>query len=63
MRNIFLLYMPPGNPEAMIHYQDTIRNKVPFDRIAPYVEDFLVRATETRLSTIPICPVTNKQLC
>ena len=25
MRNIFLLYMPPGNAEAMVHYQDTIR--------------------------------------
>jgi hypothetical protein len=37
MRNIFLLYMPPGNAEAMVHYQDTIRNRVAFDRIAPYV--------------------------
>jgi len=37
MRNIFLLYMPPGNAEAMVHYQDTIRNKVSFDRIASHV--------------------------
>ena len=37
MRNIFLLFMPPGNAEAMVHYQDTILNKVAFDRIAPHV--------------------------
>lgn len=37
MRNIFLLYMPPNNLEAMTHYQDTIHRKVPFERIAPYV--------------------------
>ena len=43
MRNIFLLYMPPGNTEAMVHYQDTIRNKVGFDRIAPHVSPSLGR--------------------
>ncbi len=43
MRNIFLLYMPPGNTEAMVHYQDTIRNKVAFGRIAPQVSSSLVR--------------------
>jgi len=43
MRNIFLLYMPPGNAEAMVHYQDTIRNKVAFDRIAPHVSSGLAR--------------------
>jgi hypothetical protein len=43
MRNIFLLYMPPGNAEAMVHYQDTIRNKVRFDRIAPHVSPSLGR--------------------
>jgi hypothetical protein len=37
MRNIFLLYMPPGNVEAMTHYRDTIQQKVAFDRIARYV--------------------------
>lgn len=37
MRNIFLLYMPPNNLEAMTHYQDTIHSKVPFERIAPHV--------------------------
>jgi hypothetical protein len=43
MRNIFLLYMPPGNAEAMVHYQDTIRNKVAFDRIAPHVSSTIGR--------------------
>jgi hypothetical protein len=43
MRNIFLLYMPPGNTEAMVHYQDTIRNKVAFERIAPHVSSSLAR--------------------
>lgn len=37
MRNIFLLYMPPGNAEAMVHYQDTIQNRVSLDRIARYL--------------------------
>jgi hypothetical protein len=43
MRNIFLLYMPPGNAEAMVHYQDTVRNKVVFDRIAPHLSSALAR--------------------
>lgn len=37
MRNIFLLYMPPNNGEAMVHYQDTIKNRVPFERLAPHL--------------------------
>lgn len=37
MRNIFLLYIPLGNAEAMVHYEDTIRNKVAMDRILPNV--------------------------
>jgi len=37
MRNIFILYMPPANAEAMVHYEDTIHNKVPLDRIMPHV--------------------------
>lgn len=37
MANVFLLYMPPGNAEAMVHYQDTIRQKVALSRIAPHV--------------------------
>ncbi|HEX6574953.1 MAG TPA: hypothetical protein VF042_08260 [Gemmatimonadaceae bacterium] len=37
MSNVFLLYMPPGNAEAMVHYQDTIKNKVPLARLAPFI--------------------------
>lgn len=37
MRNVFLLYMPPNNPEAMTHYRDTIQNRVPFERIARFL--------------------------
>jgi hypothetical protein len=37
MANVFLLYMPPGNAEAMVHYQDTIKNKVPVRRISEFV--------------------------
>jgi hypothetical protein len=37
MRNIFLLYMPPGNVEAMTHYRDTIQQRVAFERIARFV--------------------------
>jgi hypothetical protein len=37
MANVFLLYMPPGNAQAMVHYEDTIKHRVPFSRIAPHV--------------------------
>jgi hypothetical protein len=54
MRNIFLLYMPPGNAEAMVHYQDTIRNKVAFDRIAPHVSSTLGRKLQQVFGPNPI---------
>src|SRR5207248_6499910 len=54
MRNIFLLYMPPGNPEAMVHYQDTIRNKVAFNRIAPHVSSSLARKLQQVFGPTPI---------
>lgn len=41
MRSVFLLYMPPGNMEAMVHYQDTIKNKVALDRIARFTSQDL----------------------
>src|SRR6266550_146896 len=37
MSNVFLLYMPPGNAEAMVHYQDTIKQKVALSRISPHI--------------------------
>lgn len=37
MRNVFLVYMPLRNAEAMAHYEDTIRKRVPLERIARFV--------------------------
>jgi hypothetical protein len=37
MSNVYLLYMPPGNAEAMVHYQDTIKQKVALSRISPHI--------------------------
>jgi hypothetical protein len=37
MRKIFLLYMPPGNAEAMLHYRDTIQNRVPMERLSRFL--------------------------
>ena len=41
MKDIFILYMPPGNHEAMVHYQDTIVNKVSQELIFKYVDQNL----------------------
>ncbi|MDA1316415.1 MAG: hypothetical protein O3B87_00145 [bacterium] len=38
MRNIFILYMPVNNYEAMVHYTDTIVNKVDQERIFNFLE-------------------------
>jgi len=38
VRNIFLVYIPPGNPEAVVHYEETIRQKVSSDRIYRHVD-------------------------
>ncbi len=32
-----MLYMPPGNVEAMVHYEDTIKQRVPLSRIEPFI--------------------------
>ncbi len=54
MPNVFLLYMPPGNTEAMIHYQDTIKNKVQLRRISEFVSrDFHTKLTSV-FGTSPI---------
>jgi hypothetical protein len=39
--NVFLLYMPPGNREAMVHYEDTIVKRVPLSRFSPFISDNL----------------------
>src|SRR5437763_15807901 len=54
MRNIFLLYMPPRNAEAMVHYQDTIRNKVTFARVAPHVGPSLGRKLQNVFGARPM---------
>src|SRR3954463_3633933 len=41
MGNVFLLYMPRGNEEAMEHYTNTIVNRVPLGRITPHVSTLL----------------------
>jgi hypothetical protein len=46
--------MPPGNTEAMVHYQDTIRNKVAFDRIEPHVSSSLSRKLQQVFASRPI---------
>ena len=38
MRDIFIAYMATGNHEQMVHYQDTIINKVPQNRILRYLD-------------------------
>jgi hypothetical protein len=46
--------MPPGNAEAMVHYQDTIRSKVAFDRIAPHLSSALARELQQVFGPNPI---------
>ena len=37
MHNAFLLYMPPGNAQAMVHYEDTIKKKVNLQRLSKFI--------------------------
>lgn len=53
-RNAFLLYMPPGNAEAMVHYQDTIKNKVPLSRIEPFIDPRLRKKLSSTFCLTPI---------
>ena len=41
MHNVFLLYMPPDNMEAMVHYKDTIKHRVELAQIAKHVQSGL----------------------
>ncbi len=54
MRNIFILYMPPGNAEAMVHYEDTIRKKVAASLIASFVDSDTQRKLKTIFGDRPI---------
>lgn len=46
--------MPLGNREAMIHYEDTIRKKVPAERISPYIDTALARRLDSIFGRRPI---------
>lgn len=46
MKNVFMLYMPPGNLEAMVHYEDTIKNKVDPKRILQHTDQSTTRALQ-----------------
>jgi hypothetical protein len=37
MRNVFLLYIPPTNHEALVHYEDTIASSVDQARVLPHL--------------------------
>jgi hypothetical protein len=54
MRNIFILYMPPSNLEAMVHFEDTIQKKVAPDLIYSSVEPELKRRLQTIFGAKPI---------
>jgi hypothetical protein len=41
MKNIFLVYIPPGNAEAMVHYEDTIHRKVAPERVYRFIRGAL----------------------
>lgn len=41
MKNIFILYIPPSNHEAIIHYEDTIKKKVAPENIFQHVDQNL----------------------
>ena len=43
--------MPPKNPEAIIHYEDTIQKRVSLDRIKPHVSSTLATKLESIFGT------------
>ncbi|MGO9611699.1 MAG: hypothetical protein ACLPX5_01505 [Dissulfurispiraceae bacterium] len=54
MKNIFIVYMAPGNPEQMVHYQDTIKNKVPQERIFRHIDRNLQNTLRNLFGIKPI---------
>lgn len=54
MRNVFLVYMPLRNAEAMAHYEDTIKRKVSLDRIARFLAPDLRRRLGSVFDAHPI---------
>ena len=54
MRNIFIVYMAPGNPEQMVHYQDTIKNKVDQEQIFRHIGRDLQNTLKNLFGSKPI---------
>jgi hypothetical protein len=54
MKNIFLLYIPPTNHEAVVHYEETIRAKVNPERIHRHISSELRRQLDHVFSGHPI---------
>jgi len=54
MSNVFLLYMPRGNNQAMVHYQDTIRNRVSLSRLSGFISDNMRAKLASIFGTAPI---------
>ena len=54
MRNIFLVYMPLNNLEAMTHYRDTIQQRVPLEQIRRYVSDGIALRVQHIFGNRPI---------
>jgi hypothetical protein len=54
MRNIFILYMAPGNYEQMVHYQDTIKSKVSQERIFRHINRDLQNTLRNIFGSKPI---------
>jgi len=48
MKNLFIIYIPPSNHEALVHYEDTIRQRVSPDLIYRHVDAKL----QSKLSNI-----------
>ena len=54
MTNIFIVPIPLGNNEAVVHYEDTVRNKVLPDRIFRFVDSDLRYILTDVFGTKPI---------
>jgi hypothetical protein len=54
MRNVFMVYMPLRNTEAMMHYEDTIKRKVSLDRISRFIPSDLRARLQTVFGHHPI---------
>ena len=54
MKNIFILYIPTGNYEALVHYEDTIKNKVSQEKIFKYIDSNLKNNLQKIFDNKPI---------